>query len=140
MALAIGSALGLLVGLVSLLSGLDRDRGFYPTVLIVVSTYYVLFACMGDQAAIGPEVAGSAAFTILALVGLRTSLWVVVAGLVAHGLQDFVHAQFIENAGVPAWWPAFCGSIDLVLAACLAARLRFPRLLSTAPRAGHEPR
>ena len=26
--------------------GLDRDRGFYPPVIIVIATYYVLFAVM----------------------------------------------------------------------------------------------
>ena len=27
--------------------GLDRERGFYPPVLIVIASYYVLFAVMG---------------------------------------------------------------------------------------------
>jgi hypothetical protein len=36
-------------------------------------------------------------------------------GIIAHGLFDLVHDSVIENAGVPAWWPIFCGSIDIVL-------------------------
>lgn len=29
--------------------GLDRESGFYPTLLIVIASYYVLFAVMGDS-------------------------------------------------------------------------------------------
>ena len=29
--------------------GLDRERAFYPTVLIVIASYYVLFAVMGGS-------------------------------------------------------------------------------------------
>ena len=29
--------------------GLDRDRAFYPTVLIVIAWYYVLFAAMSGS-------------------------------------------------------------------------------------------
>jgi hypothetical protein len=31
--------------------GFDRERAFYPTVLIVIASYYVLFAAMGVPAA-----------------------------------------------------------------------------------------
>ena len=29
--------------------GLDRDRAFYPTVMIVIALYYVLFAVMSGS-------------------------------------------------------------------------------------------
>lgn len=35
--------------------------------------------------------------------------------IVAHGLFDLVHHTMIEDAGVPDWWPGFCGSLDVVL-------------------------
>ena len=44
---AIGAALAVAVGLFAALSGFDRDRAFYPTVLIVVAHYYLLFALIG---------------------------------------------------------------------------------------------
>ena len=47
MALLIGAFLALAVGLLATAAGLDRDRAFYPTVTIVIATYYVLFAVMG---------------------------------------------------------------------------------------------
>ena len=31
--------------------GLDRERAFYPTVLMVIASYYVLFAVMGGSSA-----------------------------------------------------------------------------------------
>ena len=47
----IGVALALALTGVFAAMGFDRDRSFYPVVLIVVATYYVLFAVMGRPAA-----------------------------------------------------------------------------------------
>ena len=47
MGYAIGSLLALVVSFFANRSGFDRDRAFYPTVLIVVASYYVLFAAVG---------------------------------------------------------------------------------------------
>ena len=62
-------------------------------------------------------------FVVAASLGFRRSLWLVVAGLAAHGVQDFFHARLVANPGVPAWWPAFCGTYDVVAAGYLAWRL-----------------
>ena len=43
----IGAGLALAVCAFALLAGFDRDRVFYPTLLIVVASYYILFAAMG---------------------------------------------------------------------------------------------
>ena len=124
---AIGAALAVGVGLFAAASGFDRDRAFYPTVLIVVAHYYLLFALIaGSAAALGSETAAFAIFAGLAVVGFRWSLWLVVAGLAGHGLFDFLRGDLIANAGVPAWWPGFCLSFDLVAAAWLAWRLLRP--------------
>lgn len=46
-------AMGLLVGLLVIkfanALGFERDRSFYPTVLIVVTSYYLMFAAMGGH-------------------------------------------------------------------------------------------
>ncbi len=42
----IGLILSLAVGVSATVIGLDRERAFYPTVLIVIASYYVLFAVM----------------------------------------------------------------------------------------------
>jgi hypothetical protein len=46
MAYLVGGLLALTVGALATLVHLDRDRAFYPTVLIVVASYYALFAVM----------------------------------------------------------------------------------------------
>jgi hypothetical protein len=43
----IGLILSLVVAGFAIIVGFDRDRSFYPTVLIVIASYYVLFAVMG---------------------------------------------------------------------------------------------
>ncbi|HEY8258753.1 MAG TPA: hypothetical protein VIG08_13935 [Gemmatimonadales bacterium] len=48
------------------------------------------------------------------------SLWIVVAGLAAHGVFDALHDRLIANPGVPEWWPQFCGMYDVVAAGYLA--------------------
>lgn len=131
MALGIGAAVGLGVCIFAWLAGLDRDRSFYPTVLIVIAAYYILFAAMGSLPAMAVEVAVFAGFLALAVAGLRMSLWIVVLGLLAHAMLDAVHHDMIENPGVPVWWPAFCAACDVAMAGCLALRLRFPLSIST---------
>jgi hypothetical protein len=101
--------------------GLDRDRAFYPTVLIVVGSYYVLFAAMsGSVQTVALECVGMTAFTMAAVAGFKWSTWIVVVGLAAHGVFDGFHGHILENSGVPAWWPAFCASYDLGAAGILA--------------------
>ena len=43
----IGVILTLAVAAFAAVIGFDRERAFYPTVLIVIASYYVLFAAMG---------------------------------------------------------------------------------------------
>lgn len=120
----IGTGLALIVGAFATVAGFDRDRSFYPTVLIVVALYYDLFAIMGGvEGALVPEIAASMIFVVLSAVGFRTSLWIVVVALAGHGLFDFVHGHLIDNLGVPAWWPMFCASYDVSAAVYLAWRL-----------------
>ena len=120
----IGTGLALIVGAFATMADYDRDRSFYPTVLIVVASYYELVAIMGGrQGALASETAAFLLFVILSVVGFRTSLWLVVGALAGHGLFDFVHGYVIDNPGVPAWWPMFCLSYDASAAAYLAWRL-----------------
>jgi len=56
----------------------------------------------------------------LAVLGFRSSLWLVVAALGVHGVFDLVHGSFVSNPGVPPWWPAFCLTYDVTAAGYLA--------------------
>jgi hypothetical protein len=67
------------VGLLATAIGLDRDRAFYPTVTIVIASYYALFAVMGASThALVLESLVGAVFLAVAVTGFRSSLWVVV--------------------------------------------------------------
>ena len=128
MNLGIGAGLALAVGFFGTAVGLDRDRAFYPTILIVVASYYGLFAVMaGTGPTLAAEIAVFGAFLVAAVTGFRSSLWVVVMALAAHGLFDLGHELVIANPGVPGWWRMFCLGYDLSAAAYLAWRLTRPR-------------
>ena len=117
----IGIVLSFGVALFARWVGLDRDRAFYPTVLIVIASYYVLFAAMtGSIQTVAAESAVMAVFVIAAVAGFKRSAWIVVGALAAHGVQDAVHGHIVANAGVPAWWPAWCLAYDVGAAGALA--------------------
>jgi hypothetical protein len=121
----VGVILALAVGGVATVVGLDRDRAFYPTVLIVIASYYALFAVLGESThALVVEAVVATAFLAAAIVGFKYSLWLVVAALALHGILDVFHDQVITNPGVPAWWPAFCLAYDSAAAGYLAVLLR----------------
>ena len=131
--LLVGLGLAPAVALFALFAGFDRERGFYPLQLLAFALLYLLFAAIGGG---GPlllaETPGLLLFGAAAVIGFRTSLWFVVAGLFGHGLFDAVHGALIGNPGVPAWWPAFCAGYDITAAACLALQLWRARTLRPA--------
>jgi len=117
----IGVGLALVVCAFAMLAGFDRDRVFYPTLLAVIATYYILFAVMGNSTlALAIESAVAGTFLVLAVAGFKRSLWLVVAALAGHGVFDFFHQLFIQNPGVPMWWPGFCLSFDILAGSFLA--------------------
>ena len=125
MPFAIGVVLSLGVALFANRVGLDRDRAFYPTVVIVVALYYVLFAVMsGSAQTVFLELVFMTVFAIAAVVGFKSSAWIVVAGLAGHGAFGAIHGYVLENSGVPVWWPAFCGAYDVGAAGWLAWIIR----------------
>jgi hypothetical protein len=111
----------LAVGLFGTLTGFDRERAFYPTALVVIASYYILFAVMaGASQALVPEFLLFAGFVALAAWGFRRDLRLVMLGLVAHGALDLFHDALVTNPGVPAWWPAWCGAYDIAAPTYLA--------------------
>ncbi len=72
---------------------------------------------------IGMEIAAAACFALVAVLGFKGSMWLVAAGIAGHGVFDFIRPALIENAGVPVWWPGFCGTVDVLLGPWLALQL-----------------
>ena len=63
--------------------GLARERSFYTTVLIVVGSYYVLFAAMGaSRSTLIVECLVAGLFLLFGVLGFKKSLWFVVVGLI----------------------------------------------------------
>ncbi|WP_024296693.1 hypothetical protein [Methylomicrobium lacus] len=121
MAFLIGAVLAFSVGLLMTYIGLDRNRAFYPTVMIVIASYYALFSVMGASTQVlMVESMVIVAFLGASIAGFKYSLWIVVAALAAHGVFDLVHGHLIDNPGVPAWWPIFCLAYDVAAAVYLA--------------------
>ena len=117
----IGIVLSAGVALFARQVGLDRDRAFYPTVTIVIALYYVLFAVMsGSVQTVVIESVVMTLFAAAAVAGFKSSAWIFVVALAGHGVFDAVHGHIIENAGVPAWWPAWCFAYDVGAAIILA--------------------
>lgn len=94
----------------------DWDRSFYSTILVIIASYYILFAILGDSTnALVWEMVIAAIFSVAAVLGALRFPLLVGIGIAAHGLFDLVHHVIIQNPGVPPWWPGFCMSVDLIL-------------------------
>ena len=136
----IGILLALSVAGLAAGAAFDRDRSFAPTILIVVASYYVLFAVIGASArAIVVESVVASAFLLIGVFGSKTAPWIVAAAMVGHGAFDLVHDFFIQNPGVPGWWPGFCFAFDAIFGLWLAAiALRRSHLSLTGTAVRHQ--
>jgi hypothetical protein len=129
----VGAGLALAVSALATCVGFDRDRAFYPTLMIVIASYYALFAVMGGSVqALAMESVVIAVFFLVSILGFKRNLWFVAGALFAHGIFDFFHGHLISNPGVPVWWPMFCLTYDITAAAYLAWLLNRSRKTANA--------
>jgi hypothetical protein len=120
----IGLGLALAVAGLGAGVGFDRDRSFTPTVLIVIASYYVLFAILGGSTrSVVIESVVAAGFLLLAVFAFRGNLWLIAVAMVGHGVFDFFHHLLIHNPGVPNWWPGFCLAFDVTFGGYVAVVL-----------------
>ena len=93
----IGVILALAVSLFATLVGFDRNRAFYPVVMIVIASYYALFALMGGSLpALTVECIAIAGFALVSVLGFKLNLWFVVGGVVcAWGLR--FHSRSLDT-------------------------------------------
>jgi hypothetical protein len=112
----VGVLLAIAIATLAKFTRFDEERSFYSTVLVIIASYYVLFAVLGgSNHALVWELVIAIAFSTVAIIGALFLPTLVGAGIMTHGLFDLVHDMIIENPGVPTWWPTFCGSIDVFL-------------------------
>ncbi len=123
--------------------GFHRDRSFAPTILIVVASYYMLFALMGGFGrTLVIEIFAASGFLLLAVLGFKTNPWLIAATMLGHGMFDLLHHFLISNPVVPNWWPGFYLAFDVLFAGWLAAllvRRSHPSLTATYPRHSGSP-
>lgn len=101
--------------------GMDRERVFYPAVLIAVATYYLAFAVVdGRSEVMLSELAIAAVFIAGAVAGFKYNPWIAVVALAGHGVMDAFHHHLVDNTGVPQVWPGFCLTFDVTAAAFVA--------------------
>ena len=102
MPILVGALLAIGIAVLAKFTRFDEDRSFYSTVLVIIASYYVLFAVLGGSSrALFWELVIALGFSTIAVLGALSLPMLVGTGIIAHGLFDFVHDQFIENPGVP---------------------------------------
>jgi hypothetical protein len=87
--------------------------------IALIAAVYIGFAVAdGRPKVIAVESAVAGVFVVLAAVGVTGSAWLLVIGYAGHGLKDAwqEHRQYVANT---RWWPPFCATIDLLVAAIL---------------------
>jgi hypothetical protein len=101
--------------------GMDRERVFYPAVVMAVASYYLAFAVVdGRNGVMLSEVAIAAVFIAGAVAGFKVSPWIAVVALAGHGVMDGFHHHLVHNTGVPQVWPGFCMTFDVTAGAFVA--------------------
>ncbi len=117
----VGISLALLFCAAAAGLGMDRERVFYPAVLIAVASYYLAFAVVDSRNEVMlSEVAIAAVFIVSAVAGFKLNPWIAVFALGGHGVMDGFHHHLVHNTGVPQVWPGFCMSFDVTAAVIVA--------------------
>jgi hypothetical protein len=95
----------------------------YALGLVVIAAIYIGFAVADGRAfVIAAESTVAAAFVVVAAAAITGSPWLLVVGLVGHGLKDLWQhrRQFVANT---RWWPPFCLVVDLTAASIIAVEI-----------------
>ena len=118
---------GIVVGLLQAATPLAfwwlNSATVYALGLAVIAAVYVGFAVAdGRPKVIAVETGVAFAFVVVAAAAVTGSPWLLVAGMVGHGLKDLWQhrSHFVANT---RWWPPFCMVVDWVVAAIIVAEI-----------------
>ena len=100
-----------------------EPKTVYALGLTLIAAVYIGFSVADGRwqiIAIESSVAGF--FVVVASVSVSGSAWLLVLGLVGHGLKDLWQhrTHFVRNT---LWWPPFCATVDWVAAGILTGAL-----------------
>jgi hypothetical protein len=90
---------------------------------VLIASVYIGFAVAdGRPKVIAAESIVASVFVVVAAAAVTGTVWLIVAGLVGHGLKDLWQhrRQFVANT---RWWPPFCVVVDWVAAALIAVAI-----------------
>ena len=123
--LLIGALSCLLFILIARRAGLRREVILYAVALVAAALVYVVFAVAGGAARsrLLLESGGLVLFSLVALLGLRVSVWVLALGWAAHAVWDVVPGAVLGAGAVPEWYPVVCLGFDLFLAGYIVMRM-----------------
>jgi hypothetical protein len=119
--------IGAFIGLVQAASPLAfpwiEPATVYAVGLVLIASVYLGFAVAdGRPIVLVVEIVITTLFVILSGVALAGAAWLLVVGLIGHGLKDLwqERTQFVVNT---KWWPPFCVAVDFVAAAVIAVEI-----------------
>ena len=95
----------------------------YALGLVLIASVYIGFAVAdGRWFVIAVETNVAAIFVLVAAAAVTESPWLLVVGLVGHGLKDLWQhrTHFVANT---RWWPPFCLVVDWLAAAIIAIEI-----------------
>jgi hypothetical protein len=98
---------------------LDAATVYALSLVVIAPVYIGLAVADGRPAVIAVESTVAGAFVVLAAAGVTGSVWLLVAGLIAHGFKDLWQhrTHYVANT---RWWPPFCLAVDWVAATIIA--------------------
>jgi hypothetical protein len=76
----------------------------------------------GRRHVVAVETTVASAFVVVAAAAVTGSAWLIVAGLVGHGLKDMWQHRTGFVTGT-RWWPPFCAAVDFVAATLIAVAI-----------------
>jgi hypothetical protein len=95
----------------------------YALGLILIASVYIGFAVAdGRGRVIAVETTIASGFVVLAAAAITATPWLIVIGLVGHGLKDLWQHRTQFVAGT-RWWPPFCLVVDWLAAAIIAVEI-----------------
>lgn len=105
---------------------MNFERAMLATFLVGMPLVYVMgwFAARDRAASSGiwVELLGFALFAAFAVLGLKSSSWFLVIGIIGHGFAwDSWHYK--NSAYIPDWYTVACLLVDLTFGAYVAARV-----------------
>jgi hypothetical protein len=95
----------------------------YALGLVLIAAVYIGFAVAdGRRNVLAVETSVTSMFVVVAAAAVTATPWLLVLGLVGHGLKDLWQhrTHFVANT---RWWPPFCLVVDFTAAAIIAVEI-----------------